>query len=77
MINDKLKMKKLIIPIVILFAVFASLIVNESILSNDNSASMALPYFNVRVMQVGGTVPQKDAEVVYKIGSTEITTGYY
>jgi hypothetical protein len=66
-------MKKLIIPLIILFAIIVLLIANETILLKANTGDY--PGFNIRVMQTGNTTYQNGAQVIYKQGGTTIETG--
>lgn len=68
-------MKKLIIPIVIVFAIVASFILNATIFSKANAEINLNPNFNIRVMKTGGASPQSSAEVVYKQGGTTVESG--
>ncbi|MBK9333013.1 MAG: hypothetical protein IPM96_11565 [Ignavibacteria bacterium] len=68
-----IKMKKITISAVLLFAVIATFAVNETISSKANSDP--LPAFNIRVMQYGGASPQINAQVIYKVGGSTVHTG--
>ena len=73
--RKKIYMKKFkVIAAIVLFAV-AGFFATQIISSDANADTNLLPYFNVRVMQTGGTTAQVNAEVVYMVGSTVITTG--
>ncbi|MBK9333019.1 MAG: hypothetical protein IPM96_11595 [Ignavibacteria bacterium] len=66
-------MKKIIISTVIVLAAIATFAVNETISSKANSDP--LPAFNIRVMQYGGTSPQINAQVLYKVGGSIVYEG--
>jgi hypothetical protein len=68
-------MKKKIISTVIVLAAIATFAFNETISSKANSDPIPLPAFNIRVMQYGGTSPQVNAQVVYKVGGSTVHTG--
>ena len=68
-------MKKITITAVLVIALIATLAFNETISSKANSDPLPLPAFNIRVMQYGGTSPQVNAQVLYKVGGSTVYDG--
>ncbi|MEO7357978.1 MAG: hypothetical protein ABIY50_10730 [Ignavibacteria bacterium] len=74
--KEKGKMKKkLLIPAILIIAIFTAVVFNETILTKANAEPLPLPGLNIRVMQTGGSSPQANAQVLYKVGGTTVYDG--
>ena len=67
-----MKTKIFIIPVLLVLLISSYFVLNSY--STLKSEPMPSPYFNVRVFQYGGTIPQNNAEVVYKQGGSTVYT---
>jgi len=68
-----MKTKIFTIPALLVLLISSYFIINSY--STLKSEPMPAPYFNVRVLQYGGTISQNNAEVVYKQGGSTVYTG--